>query len=162
MNVLNKADTLKKIAGLKTSSGTMKANVQAALNGSLMHAAEHGDTSLLAKLVLAVSKPNATQLRKVITDFAPLKWHGKDSKFTKIKNGGMWRVSDVMDMDWTEYDAPKKVSVFDADKVKARVLATLEREAINAAENDSAELANDLIEAFKALESVREALEVAA
>ena len=50
LEILNKADTLKKIAAIGKSTGTTNANIQAAVIGGLAHAAEHGDVTLLTKL----------------------------------------------------------------------------------------------------------------
>lgn len=141
LEILNKADTLKKIASIAKSTGTTNENIQAAVIGGLAHAAEHGDVTLLTKLCNAVSTGNATQLRKYIKGFAPVSWV-KGKGFVKAKKGGAYRVADAVAVDWNTYEAPgAEAAPFNGARKLAAIFAKLDALYLEAVENGDEETA---------------------
>jgi len=120
--ILNETETRKKISSIKGRTGTMSVDIQAAVIGGLAHAAEHADSGLLTKLVLAVSAANATQLRKYVAAFSPLKWNAKLQVFKKAKKGGAYRVADAVDVLWDAEIRKAKAEAKGYDGAKARKL----------------------------------------
>lgn len=157
--ILSKPETLKKISSLKGRSATMHADIQAAVIGGLAHCAEHGDSTLLTKLVNAVSAANGTQLRKFITGHAPLVWTA--GKFVKSKKGGTFNVAGALDADWNTY--AKSVAArpveYSVDKVTAKVKRALEAAMEAALDADDIITANQLAAAYQHVELTRMAAE---
>jgi hypothetical protein len=140
IEILNRAETLKKINSLRASSARIVENVQAAAIGALSHAAEHGDLSLCTKLVNAVSASHGTQLRKYLTAFAPITWN-KGKGFTKVKRGGAFRVSDAIEVNWDKFEGvASKPKAYDSDKARAALIRSLDKFAADALANDDGDL----------------------
>jgi hypothetical protein len=97
MNILNKADTLKKIGSIKKRSGVLREDIHAAALGAMCHAMDHGDFTLASKLTEAVSKPNAALLRRYFVEFMPVRWV-KGTGFKKIKGKNAFDVTDAIDV----------------------------------------------------------------
>ena len=137
MNILDKNQTLTAIRAIAKSDGKLKEKIQSAAIGALVHAGEHGDTGLMAKLVLAVNTTAATQLRKYFQEFAPVTWNKGKGTFTKKQKGGAYRTADAMDSNWFDELEAKKTAAkaYDSDKVLARSVTALERARDEAEDN---------------------------
>jgi len=129
MNVLDKSQTLTAIRAIAKSDGKLKDKIQAAAIGALVHAGEHGDTGLMAKLVLAVNATAATQLRKYFQEFAPVTWNTGKGTFSKRKKGGAYRAADAMGINWYDALEAKQTAAkaYDSEKVLARTVTALEK-----------------------------------
>lgn len=151
VNILDKAGTLKTIGRIAKSTATSRDNIQAAVVGGLNHAAEHGDSTLLTKLVNAVSTANGTQLRKYIAAHAPLTWKAGKG-FVKAKKGGTFDVAGALGHDWDTFEkAPRAAAAYDADKLRAKVQRQIEAAALEAAEAGDVVTANAIIAGLDAL-----------
>ena len=156
MNVLDKKATLTAIRSIAKSDGALKDKIQAAAIGALVHAGEHGDTGLMAKLVQAVNATTAVQLRKYFQAFAPVTFNADKGTFTKVKKGGVYRTADAMDVNWFDAIEAKKLAAkeYSADKVLANTGKALLRDMERAMESDDTITANLLADAYQALVGV--------
>lgn len=162
MNVLDKAQTLTAIRAIAKSDGSLKEKIQGAAIGALVHAGEHGDTGLMAKLVLAVNPTAATQLRKYFQSFAPVSWNTGKGTFSKRKKGGQYRTADAMGVNWFDAIEAKQAAAkaYDSEKLVTAQVNALEKAALAAAEAGDVDTANLLGRALTALHPVE--LKVAA
>ena len=148
VEILNKADTEKKIASIRGRSATLRADIQAAVLGGLQHAADYGDATLLTKLVKATSPQNGAHLKRYIGAFAPLRWDSKAGQFKKAKKGGAFRVADAIDTDWDAelVKAKKEAAAYNGAKVRKSLvkrLADIEAAALEAGDFGLLEIVQD-------------------
>ncbi len=144
LNVMNKAETLKKINSLKGRSARLVDDVQECAVSAMTHAAEHGDLSLATKLVNAVSASHATQLRKYLTAFGPITWN-KGKGFSKKKRGGQFRVADMLLIGWDTFERETAAKVYDAEKAKGALIRSLDRFAQDAIDNNDDDMTGLLL-----------------
>lgn len=102
MSILNKAETLKAIGSIKKRSGNLRNDIQEAAIGAISHAEAHGDFTLASKLVDAVSKGNAPQVRRFFVGHMPVR-SVKGKGFVKIKGKGRFNTADALATMWDEY-----------------------------------------------------------
>jgi len=158
MTILTKSETLIKIRSLKTRSKTMKTDVQACVIAGLYHASEHGDFSLLTRLVESVTATHATQLRKFIADHSPATWRkGKGYK----KGKGDFNLAAAESILWDEYkreSAPREKPEYNRAAVIADIQAKIEKFGGIAAEHGDGELNSALATFYQLLDQLNTAL----
>lgn len=154
VNILSKADTLKKISSIKGRSATLREDIQSAVIGALSHAAEYGDYTLLTKLVKATSPQNGAHLKRYIARHSPARWNAKEGQFRKHKKGGVFRVADAIDVYWDAELAAQRAESAKYDGVKVRKslakrLADLESAALEAGDFSLLEIVQQAAGALK-------------
>jgi len=153
ISILDLKQTARKIESIKGRTGTMTADIQAAAIGALAQFAEHGNATLMTKLVNAVTPANATQLRKYFAGFAPVVWN-KAKGFSKAKKGGVIDLPGAIDTDWSTYQkeaADKAAAAYSRAKVFSKLAAQFEAAMELALDAEDIPAANQLAEAFNKL-----------
>lgn len=89
-NILNRDDTLKQIGSIAKRGKALRADVDLTLKSAFVHAAEHGDATLISKLYNAVPLSFRADVKRFVSTYSPLNYDTKSKQFKKAKKGGQF------------------------------------------------------------------------
>jgi hypothetical protein len=126
--VMDKKQIIAKIAGIKKAGKALQANIVAVEIAAMVHAKQHGDSTLLTRLVQALPQGvRVKALVKHIVDHTPLKYDDKLNMFVKPKKTNKtFLIDEAEAVPFYEY-TKETVSAFDIDKAIQSALSLQSR-----------------------------------
>lgn len=154
-NILNKAETSKKINSIASRNKSLRADIALVAASALVHAAEHGDLTLASKLHNAVSVSFRADIKRYFAAFGPVRYDSKKKAFAKSKKGGAWDIDGALA---TSFDAVEKAekpaAEYNRKKELASIVKFLDTKADRAVNAGDADMVAMLVDVAGALAGV--------
>ena len=144
-NILNPADTAKKIDSIKGRARTLHADVDLCCKSALIHAAEHGDLTLASRLYAAVPSQFRADVKRYFIACAPVHYDNKGKQFKRSGKGGEF----IIDLD-TPFDAiardEKEPAEYNRQKTLSAIVAFMDKHADRAIKAGDVELCTAVVD----------------